>query len=99
MRRARLEDFVIRPAQPATRGCDHPGCAGDGLYRAPRSRAELSAYYWFCLDHVREYNAAWNYYAGMSELEIEREIRNDTTWQRPTWPLGSRISSLYGKRI
>jgi hypothetical protein len=26
----------------------------------------------------------------MSEAEIEAEIRNDTTWQRPSWPLGSR---------
>lgn len=26
----------------------------------------------------------------MSEAEIEAEIRNDTVWQRPTWPFGSR---------
>src|SRR2546429_9000740 len=29
----------------------------------------------------------------MSEAEIEAEIRRDTTWQRPSWPLGSRISA------
>jgi hypothetical protein len=52
----------------------------------------MNAYYWFCLDHVRAYNAAWNYYAGMSEVEIERDVRQDTVWQRPTWPLGWRIA-------
>jgi len=72
------------------RGCDHPGCAELGGYRAPRSRVNLEEYYWFCLDHVRTYNATWNYYQGMSEAEIEAEIRNDTTWQRPSWPLGNK---------
>ena len=24
----------------------------------------------------------------MNEGEIEREIRNDTVWRRPTWPMG-----------
>ena len=97
MRRARLEDFSDRPTQPQMRGCDRPGCTAEGEYRAPRSRSELNAYFWFCLEHVREYNAAWNYYAGMSENEIEAEIRNDTTWQRPTWPLGARFSHLNGR--
>ena len=37
---------------------------------------------------MREYNAAWNYYAGMSETDVELERRRDTYWHRPTWPLG-----------
>ncbi|HZS82559.1 MAG TPA: DnaJ domain-containing protein [Stellaceae bacterium] len=85
--------------QPHLRACDHPGCLAAGDYRAPRSRASLDLYFWFCLDHVREYNAAWNYYAGMSEAEIEAEIRNDTTWQRPTWPFGSRYSAAQAQHI
>ncbi len=79
------------PDRPATgRRCDHPGCAEAGEFRAPRSRSALREYLWFCLDHVRIYNASWNYYAGMTPEEIEREIRSDTVWQRPSWPLGSR---------
>ena len=39
---------------------------------------------------MRLYNAAWNYYAGMSESEIEADLRRDTVWQRPSWPLGGR---------
>ena len=67
-----------------------PGCEAGGDFRAPRSRLELDRYYWFCLDHVRAYNLAWNYYAGMSGSEIEAEIRRDTVWQRPSWRLGER---------
>ena len=81
--------FAAEPVPPA-RLCDHPGCEAGGDFRAPRSRLELDRYYWFCLDHVRAYNVAWNYYAGMSESEIEAEIRRDTVWQRPSWKLGER---------
>ena len=87
--------FLASHAGPARnadlRACDHPGCAATGEFRAPRSRAALNQFYWFCLDHVRAYNAAWNYYAGMSMDEIEQEIRHDTVWQRPTWPFGTRL--------
>ena len=65
-----------------------PGCAEAGEYRAPKSRARLRDYWWFCLDHVRAYNAAWDYYRGMSPGQIEMELRRDTAWQRPSWPLG-----------
>ena len=40
-----------------------------GEYRAPKGRERLNEYFWFCLNHVREYNKAWDYYAGMSERE------------------------------
>jgi hypothetical protein len=70
------------------RPCDHLGCNQAGEFRAPKSRDALTDYYWFCLEHVRGYNASWDYYAGMRPDEIERMVRFDTTWQRPTWPLG-----------
>jgi DnaJ-domain-containing protein 1 len=88
------EDYRRPQTQP--RGCDEPGCSGIGEFRAPRSRDRLGRpedYLWLCLDHVRAYNAAWNYYAGMSESEIEADLRKDTVWQRPTWPLGWRLAS------
>jgi hypothetical protein len=68
--------------------CDAPGCLCAGEYRAPKSRTDLRAFHWFCLAHVREYNAAWDYYKGMSPGEIEAQVRADTSWQRPSWPLG-----------
>ena len=74
---------------PGLRTCDHPECGDAGLYRAPRSRAALRDYYWFCRDHARAYNLEWNYYAGMSEEDVERERRGDAVWHRPTWPFGT----------
>jgi len=68
--------------------CDMPGCDRDGEYRAPKSRDNLRDYHWFCLDHVRAYNAGWDYYKGMSPGQIEAHMRADVSWQRPTWPLG-----------
>jgi DnaJ-domain-containing protein 1 len=65
-----------------------PGCGALGEYRAPKSRETLSEYWWFCLEHVRAYNAAWDFYKGMSPVQIEAHLRSDTGWQRPTWPLG-----------
>ncbi len=65
-----------------------PGCGAPGEYRAPKSRLQLSDYWWFCLEHVRAYNASWDFYKGMSPGQIEAELRADTAWQRPSWPLG-----------
>lgn len=77
-------------AETGVRGCDWPGCAGEGLHRAPKSRDRLQEYFWFCLDHVKVYNASWNYYAGMTDEQVEADLRRDTCWNRPTWRLGGR---------
>jgi hypothetical protein len=71
-----------------------PGCGLEGEYRAPKSRSHLREWHWFCLEHVRAYNAGWDYYKGMSPAEIEANMRADTSWQRPTWPLGRLGSGL-----
>ena len=99
MRRVAIDPVQIAEPEPPARLCDHPGCEAGGDFRAPRSRLELDHYFWFCLDHVRAYNSAWNYYAGMNEAEIEAEIRRDTTWQRPTWKLGMRHGPAYEARM
>ena len=77
-------------AREAAIMCEWPGCKNKGPHRAPKGRENSREYWHYCLDHVRDYNARWNYYAGMSADEIEAEIRNDAVWQRPTWPLGDR---------
>lgn len=90
MRRQPIDPVFAAEPEPPVRPCDHPGCAAGGNFRAPKSRLELHRYRWFCLEHVRAYNLAWNYYAGMSQGEVEAEIRRDTVWQRPSWKLGER---------
>src|SRR3954464_10487691 len=56
MPRPRLESHLDDAPRAWRRGCDRPGCACDGEFRAPRSRHLLTEYFWFCLEHVREYN-------------------------------------------
>ncbi len=68
--------------------CDHPDCGQAGDYRAPKSRDQLTEYYFFCLDHVREYNKDWNFFEGLSPEEVEAYTREATVWERPSWPLG-----------
>ena len=99
MRHLTLGPEFEEEADPLVRPCDHPGCLASGDFRAPKSRLQLRDYYWFCLEHVRAYNSAWNYYVGMSDNEIEAEIRHDTVWQRPSWRLGDRHGPGYAERI
>jgi hypothetical protein len=99
MRRLLLDPAFEAAAEMPVRVCDHPDCVAGGDFRAPKSRLDLNDYYWFCLDHVRAYNSAWNYYAGMSDSEIEAEIRSDTVWQRPSWRLGDRHGPGYAARV
>lgn len=70
--------------------CDHPDCGEPGKFRAPVSPRRPGEFHRFCLKHVREYNAAWNYCAGMDRHAVEAQIRDDIVWNRPTWPLGDR---------
>jgi len=86
-RSSRPRAYAPDPGAPG-RHCDMPGCGAPGEYRAPKSRLQLSEYWWFCLEHVRGYNAAWDFYKGMTPGEIEAQLRADTSWQRPSWPLG-----------
>ena len=74
--------------------CEHKDCKQEGLYRAPRRDGRYDIkndhhWFWFCLEHVRVYNAHWNYYQGMSEDEIVHHWKRDITWDRTSWPLGS----------
>ncbi len=72
--------------ETSTRVCEHPGCEESGQYRAPKSPDTLDDYWWFCREHVREYNLKWNYFAGKTEEEFEKFIDNSRVWDRPTKP-------------
>lgn len=77
------------------RYCDMPGCTEHAGYRAPKDRTQLRQYFWFCLDHVRQYNARWDFYKGMTPGQIEAQLRADISWQRPSWKLGTRGSQNF----
>ena len=62
-------------------------CNKEGEFRAPKSRILLNEYYFFCLEHVKEYNKSWDFYKGLSVNQIENSMREDIIWNRPSWPL------------
>ena len=76
--------------ETSTRVCDHPGCSESGQYRAPKSPDILDDYYWFCKDHVREYNLKWNFFEGTTEQEFNDQMDKDRVWERETKPFGKR---------
>ena len=79
------------------RRCAWPNCASIGEHKAPVSKNNLREYQYFCLEHVRIYNRAWNYYEGMSESQVETAVRSDTVWNRPTWPIGSDTDGVVAR--
>ena len=68
--------------------CEWPGCAQQGGYRAPKGRSAEGEYHDFCLDHVKEYNRTYNYFAGMDDEAVRGFQKADATGHRPTWKLG-----------
>lgn len=72
--------------ETSTRACDNPGCENAGQYRAPKSPDHLDEYFWFCKDHVREYNLKWNFFQGTSEDDFQKFLDKDRVWGRETKP-------------
>jgi len=83
-----LERYGPDP-QAEVRDCEWPGCQRDGPHRAPYSRDNPAAFRWFCKEHAGQYNKAWNFFADMTDEEVEAIVRHDTVWNRPSWPIGS----------
>src|SRR5215813_1219232 len=69
-------------------GCQWPGCTCVATHRAPKGRLREGEYWRFCLEHVREYNHSYNYFAGMSDEAVARFQKDAITGHRPTWKLG-----------
>ncbi|WP_372426145.1 J domain-containing protein [Salinarimonas chemoclinalis] len=68
--------------------CEHPGCDGQGLYRAPKGRGQEGKYWRFCMDHVRAYNASYNYFKDMPEEAVAAYQKDSVIGHRPTWSMG-----------
>ncbi len=62
-----------KPA-PIEHVCDWEGCALAGEYRAPKGHRSEGQYHHFCLEHVRHYNTAFNFFAGMEKDELEEAL-------------------------
>jgi hypothetical protein len=73
---------------PGDRPCSWPGCPNVGEFRVPGATSAgfdgPGAYRWMCLDHVREFNAAYNFFDGMSAEEIMAAQSPYGGWERET---------------
>ena len=80
--------------------CSWEGCDQPGLYKAPKGHRFEGEYHHFCLEHVRHYNTAFNFFADMTEKERERHLYNTSqTDGRPSWGLGSKPGAYNGPRM
>lgn len=68
----RTRKYFAPQTEDTQRKCEHEGCNKQGVYRAPKDK-RLKEYFWFCLEHVQEYNSRWNYYDDNDDADIKRE--------------------------
>ncbi len=68
--------------------CQWRNCPKRGLHRAPKGRASEGEYYYFCREHVTEYNKSYNYFDGMASDEVIDFQKSAATGHRPTWSIG-----------
>jgi hypothetical protein len=67
--------------------CAEPGCREAGEFRAPLEPGGFDgpgSWRWLCLDHVREFNARYNFFNGMSAEEIVDAQTPYAGWERET---------------
>jgi len=67
--------------------CAAPGCTAPGEFKAPLQPANFDgpgAWRFLCLDHVREHNAKYNFFDGMSPDEIQDAQGPLAGWDRPS---------------
>lgn len=92
--RIRIRPRNHEKPRPQTPRCAWEGCDQPGTYRAPKGNRVAGEYHNFCLEHVRHYNTAFNFFAGMSKTEMEDHLgRFTATDGRPSWGFGARAGS------
>ena len=86
--RIRVKPRAEAASRTETARCERVGCQAAGEYRAPKGRAHEGEYWRFCLEHVREYNSTYNYFAGMDDDAVAKYQKEDLIGHRPTWSMG-----------
>ena len=64
--------------------CDWDNCKKVGTYKAPIEKDNSKKFKLLCLEHIKIFNKKWNYFANMTNEEIEYFIKSDLTWHKPT---------------
>ena len=87
--RIRVKPTKDRRAKSDAPGCEWMGCKEKATHRAPKGRGSDKEHWRFCLDHVREYNQSYNFFAGMSDAAVMAYQKDAITGHRPTWKMGT----------
>jgi len=69
--------------------CDWKNCKEVGDFKAPNEKDNSKNFKWLCKKHIKLFNNSWDYFDGMSQVEIENFLKSDITWHRPTQKFGS----------
>jgi hypothetical protein len=96
--RIRVKPDLDRRLRAELPPCQWPRCDAPATHRAPKGRLHASEYWQFCLEHVREYNNSYNFFAGMSEDAVAQYQKEAITGHRPTWKMGSIGGQRAAKR-
>ncbi len=64
--------------------CDWDNCKNVGSYKAPVEKDNSKKFKLLCLEHIKIFNKKWNYFANMTDEQIEYFIKSDLTWHKPT---------------
>ena len=69
--------------------CDWNNCKKIGAYKAPIEKDNSKNYRLLCLNHVKEFNKNWNYFAGMNDEQVYNFLKSDMTWHKSTQSFSS----------
>lgn len=90
-----FDSIKVKPSKDRRKKTDGPncewaGCKEKATHKAPKGRGLEKDYWNYCVNHVRQYNANYNYFAGMKDDEVLAYQKDALTGHRPTWKMGTQ---------
>lgn len=97
--------FHGRVDLPEGTPCGHAGCDQPAEFRAPASNrvaGHVGGWQWLCLDHVRAFNAGYNFFDGMSPDAISEAQSPLAGWAHVVhdvngYKFNDPLNALHGK--
>ena len=72
--------------------CDYGGCNEHGEFLAKK---KSSVKFFYCLNHIKDFNKNYNFFEGMSEEEVIDYQISAIIGHRPTWKSGTNPQASY----
>ena len=72
--------------------CDYGGCKEHGEFLA---KTKSSSKFFYCLNHIKDFNKNYNFFEGMSEEEVIDYQISAIIGHRPTWKSGTNPQASY----